>query len=208
VAPSNASSAPTASSARPLTAAPAAPAALPTSTFSTKTVDLSQADIASIDVGSSDVTVLGVGLGATRAEAERVLGANQRYVLEPGQFDPTWLSVYERGADGARNGHALVEYIWSPSDPKLARITIFDPFVDRLVGRTKSLMTTDAVTDGSEIRRWLRKPDASDRTYYGISYFFRRRGIIVMDVDAKEVGRHIRFALLRPDVDVSTDLSR
>jgi hypothetical protein len=93
------------------------------------------------------VTVFGTKLGMTHAEAKAILDKNPKLTYKVDGSNPD--RIYVNGAAGGE----LFYLIWEPGKPKLTRITIFRDFTPFLVGETKQLMTTDAITEDSKLAR-------------------------------------------------------
>jgi hypothetical protein len=178
-------------------------------------VEITEIDITSLDVAPSQIRVLGVGLDATRAEAEAILKKDKRFLAKQDGSNPTRLYVYEVGPDGEKKGDSALYFIWRPRDPKLARIGVFADFKDHLVGETKALLTTAVLDPTSPVRKRLGAPDDSAITLNVPlanlkieSFLYKRRGIIVAKkTDTSDGVSTASFGFERPDIDFKSNLA-
>jgi hypothetical protein len=198
---------------------PAAASASPSALAAAKAggpVEVTEIDVTSLDVAPEQIRVLGVGLNATRAEAEAILKKDARFVATEDSANPTRLYVYERGPGGSgKKGDSVLYFIWKPRDPKLARIGVFADFKDHLVGETKALLTPAAFDPSSPVRKRIGAPDESaitlDVPLASLkieSFFYRRRGIIVAKkMDTSDGSVTASFGFERAGLDFKSNLA-
>jgi hypothetical protein len=199
--------------------APAAPASASPSTIAAVKaggpVEVTEFDVTSMELAPAQIRVLGVGLNATREEAEATLKKDARFVATVDSANPTRLYVYEVGPDGEKKGDSALYFIWRPRDPKLARIGVFADFRDHLVGETKALLTPAVFDPSSPVRKRIGAPDESavtlDVPLASLkieSFLYRRRGIIVAKkMDTSDGSVTASFGFERPDLDYKSNLA-
>jgi hypothetical protein len=183
--------------ASPETPTSPAPPAVPT----TGPLEITAHDITSVgELGSRQLTVIGVPMGATRAEAERIVGADPRFRIEPDTGNPERFYVKD-----AASGKALFYFIWDASGPSLDRVTVFVDARTLMVGRAQDLLSLGTVDPESEVRREFLGEPASDAVTLDIpsiglrhvTYYFPRHGLEVTDKNSGDGRREAVFALVR-----------
>ncbi len=126
----------------------AAPALAAPSTY-----ELTITDITTIPtITSRQISVLGVTLGMTLAEAEQKLKSNPQFNVENNPYIQSRFDVYERKQDGAQ----VFSCFCPPDGNRLAEIVIFQDFAKYLKGGTKTLLTQAVFDQNSAIRRTFR----------------------------------------------------
>jgi len=148
----------------------------------------------------------GVALGMTHEEARRVLSESRvAVVVEDDTANPGRLYIYERTPNGDK-GASLLYLIWEPSDPALARVTVFHGAAPYLHGDTRQLLTEAALDPQSPIGQRLGKPDRSavtlDISMIGLkhtTYLYAARGLLLTHQVDKQLGTSkVVFAFALP----------
>lgn len=163
-------------------------------------VELTADDITRFrDLGSRRISVAGVTLGASRAEAERIIEADPRLSIHPDRANPERFYVKLAGTETS-----VFYFMWNPQGPAgLNRVTVFVDAADLLVGRTRDLLTLQALDPGSEVRREFLGEPAGERVSLDVpsiglrhlSYVYPDLGLEVTDKHSQD-GRQVVFALL------------
>jgi hypothetical protein len=165
-------------------------------------VELTKVDITRVgNLGDRTITVLGVPMGASRQEAERIITDHPDFAVHPDRANPERFYV-----DSDASADSVFYFIWDPKGPPgLNRVTVFVHAADLLVGRTRDLLTLEALDPDSEVRREFLGEPTGERVSLDvpaiklrhITYSYSELGIEVVDQQDRGAGtRKVVFALL------------
>ena len=117
-------------------------------------VELTTTDLVTSNTFSCEkASVYGVHLGMSFAEAQEVLNkqSNLRWWIDKGHTtSDNRIYVNEKVGDDEAE---LLYLIWSEGRERLNKIVLFESMETRLVGKTKKLLSTDAIEPDSEFYR-------------------------------------------------------
>lgn len=171
-------------------------------------VEITEVDFTTIaGFHARDATVLGVPMGASREQAERIIEAHPDFVVHPDGANPGRFYV-DFAQPASREEESAFYFIWEPGHKGMNRVTVFRPAAALLRGEAKALLTTAALDDAAapahkfldELGERHVSLDIPAIRLRHTSHWFPRRGIEVTEqVDEAYGTRQVVFALIVRD---------
>lgn len=172
-------------------------------------VEITENDITLTPLLSMDkVSIFGIHLGMTVEEVMDTWAGNDNlYYYEDKNHGTKDYRIYVYDTDGFGEKKDCILYlIWTDNRSALNRVTVFNDFESYLQGKTKKLLSTEAVDNNSEFfRTYLGAPESSAVTldlpsigYRHTTFYYPQK---CLQVTLKEDGdkKSVVFALYIPD---------
>ncbi len=159
------------------------------------------------DFKSTQVAIFGLKLGLTVKQAEQIWNANDSLVAKYDNLTSdgsTRYYIYDKNSAGEAQ-NCLIYAIWNKGDTTLARITFFTEMYKYLKGKTRRMLSFDAIDKNSELSKsFLGKPDKVEVTldipdidFRHKMYYFYKMGLEIGEI-TDERDHRIVFALVPP----------
>lgn len=170
--------------------------------------DLSRTDITLHKKFRADkVSIFGFKLGLSLKAAEQIWQTNTTLITKNDDLvtdGSTRFYVYDKKESGEPD-HCLLYLIWNKGDTTLSQISFFGGMEKYLVGKTKALLSFDAVDKYSDLsKKFLGKPDKAEITLdvpdihlKHKTFYYNKLGLEICEQN-DEKDHLVVFAIVKP----------